>query len=63
MEELLKLDITNLSYGALFVGLFIYTIKRNEIREDKLLNALDKIVPRLENIENKVDKISEKEGK
>ena len=63
MEELLRMDLANLSYGALFVGLLIYTTKRNELREDKLINVLDKIVPRLEIIEDKVDRIIEKEGK
>lgn len=63
MEEILRMDLANLSYGALFVGLLIYTTKRNELREDKLINVLDKIVPRLEVIEDKVDRIIEKEGK
>ncbi len=63
MEEILRMDLANLSYGALFVGLLIYTTKRNELREDKLINVLDKIVPRLEIIEDKVDRIIEKEGK
>ena len=63
MEEILRMDLANLSYGALFVGLLIYTTKRNELREDKLINVLDKIVPRLEIIEDKVDGIIEKEGK
>ncbi len=63
MEEILRMDLANLSYGALFVGLLIYTTKRNELREDKLIDVLDKIVPRLEIIEDKVDRIIEKEGK
>mgnify|MGYP003372631904 CR=1 FL=1 len=63
MEEILRMDLANLSYGALFVGLLIYTTKRSELREDKLINVLDKIVPRLEIIEDKVDRIIEKEGK
>lgn len=63
MEEILRMDLANLSYGALFVGLLIYTTKRNELREDKLINVLDKIVPRLEIIEDKVDRIIEKEGR
>ena len=63
MEEILKMDFTNISYATLFIGLLIYTTKRSELREDKLINVLDKIVPRLEIIEDKVDKIIEKEGK
>lgn len=63
MEEILKMDLTNISYATLFIGLLIYTTKRSELREDKLINVLDKIVPRLDIIEDKVDRIIEKEDK
>lgn len=60
MEQILNLDITNLSYGALFVWLLLYTTKRNQEREDKLTNTLSKIVPTLEKINNRLDSIEEK---
>lgn len=60
MEQFLNLDITQLSYGALFVWLLLHTTKRNQEREDKLTNTLSQIVPTLEKINNRLDSIEEK---
>lgn len=63
MTEILNMDLTNISYATLFVGLLIYTTKRSEVREDKLIKVLDNIVPRLEVIEDKIDRLNQKENR
>ena len=43
MNELLSLDITQISYGALFVWLLFDTNKKNEAREKKYQNIIDNL--------------------
>ena len=43
MSELLSLDITQISYGALFVWLLFDTNKKNEAREKKYQDIIDNL--------------------
>ena len=43
MNELLNLDITQISYGALFVWLLFDTNKKNEAREKKYQDIIDNL--------------------
>ena len=43
MNELLNLDITQISYGALFVWLLFDTNKKNESREKKYQDIIDNL--------------------
>ena len=43
MSELLSLDITQISYGALFVWLLFDTNKKNEAREKKYQDTIDNL--------------------
>ena len=43
MNELLSLDITQISYGALFVWLLFDTNKKNEAREKKYQDTIDNL--------------------
>ena len=43
MNELLNLDITQISYGALFVWLLFDTNKKNEAREQKYQDIIDNL--------------------
>ena len=43
MNELLSLDITQISYGALFVWLLFDTNKKNEAREKKYQDIIDNL--------------------
>lgn len=43
MNELLNLDITQISYGALFVWLLFDTNKKNEAREKKYQDTIDNL--------------------
>lgn len=43
MNELLNLDITQISYGALFVWLLFDTNKKNEVREKKYQDIIDNL--------------------
>lgn len=43
MNELLNLDITQISYGALFVWLLFDTNKKNEVREKKYQDTIDNL--------------------
>ena len=43
MIELLSLDITQISYGALFVWLLFDTNKKNEAREKKYQDIIDNL--------------------
>lgn len=43
MNELLSLDITQISYGVLFVWLLFDTNKKNETREKKYQDIIDNL--------------------
>lgn len=43
MNELLSLDITQISYGVLFVWLLFDTNKKNEAREKKYQDIIDNL--------------------
>ena len=43
MNELLSLDITQISYGALFVWLLFDTNKKNDVREKKYQDIIDNL--------------------
>ena len=43
MNELLSLDITQISFGALFVWLLFDTNKKNEAREKKYQDIIDNL--------------------
>lgn len=61
MEQLLGgMDITQLSYGALFVWLLMDTNKKNKEREDKYQATIDLLVSKvgiIEEVKNDVDEI------
>lgn len=48
------------AYLTLFVCLLIYVLKTSSIREMKMREQLDKIVPILDNLVSKVDQIESK---
>lgn len=48
------------AYLILFICLLIYVLKTSSIREMKMREQLDKIVPILDNLVNKVDQIENK---
>lgn len=43
MNELLSLDVSQISFGVLFVWLLIDTNKKNQAREEKYQNTIDKL--------------------
>lgn len=43
MNELLNLDVSQISFGVLFVWLLIDTNKKNQAREEKYQNTIDKL--------------------
>lgn len=57
MNELLGIDITNISFATLFVWLFYYTIKNNEKRETEINERNEK---REEKYQNIIDKLADK---
>ena len=61
MEQLLGgMDITQLSYGALFVWLLMDSNKKNKEREDKYQATIDLLVSKvgiIEEVKNDVDEI------
>lgn len=63
MEELLGgMDITQLSYGALFVWLLLDTNRKNQEREQKYQQTIDTLAQKIgvvEIIKNDVDEIKE----
>lgn len=63
MEELLGgMDITQLSYGALFVWLLLDTNRKNQEREEKYQQTIDTLAQKIgvvEIIKNDVDEIKE----
>lgn len=63
MNELLGMDITQISYGALFVWLLYYVMKTNEKRESKYQDTIDSLSDKLNivyNINEKIDRLEEK---
>lgn len=62
MDQFLNLDLTQLSYGALFVWLLLDTTKKSSVREDKLINALNKldnVALAIENNNTKLETLNE----
>lgn len=63
MEELLGgMDITQLSYGALFVWLLLDTNRKNQEREQKYQQTIDTLAQKIgvvEIIKNDVDEIKD----
>lgn len=43
MNELLNLDVSQISFGVLFVWLLIDTNKKNQAREEKYQGTIDKL--------------------
>lgn len=43
MNELMNIDISQISFGVLFVWLLIDTNKKNQAREEKYQNTIDKL--------------------
>lgn len=59
MELLGGMDITQLSYGALFVWLLLDTNKKNKEREDKYQATIDLLVTKVGLIEEVRDDVEE----
>ena len=43
MNELMNIDVSQISFAALFVWLLIDTNKKNQAREEKYQNTIDKL--------------------
>ena len=43
MNELMSIDVSQISFGVLFVWLLIDTNKKNQAREEKYQNTIDKL--------------------
>ena len=43
MNELMNIDVSQISFGVLFVWLLIDTNKKNQAREEKYQNTIDKL--------------------
>lgn len=52
--------VQNVSFGALFVVLFVWTLRSNEKRETRYLSLLDCYGKQLENIANALQQIQDK---
>lgn len=52
--------IQNISFGALFVVLFVWTLRTNERREQRYLSLLDNYGKQLETISSTLKQIQEK---
>lgn len=59
MNELLNLDLTNISYGALFIWLLIDTNKKNQSREEKYQSTIDKLAEKVGKIDSVADDVDE----
>lgn len=57
MNELMGIDISNISFATLFVWLLYYTIKNNEKRETEINERNEK---REEKYQNIIDKLADK---
>ena len=63
MNELFNIDITQLSYGALFVWLLFDTNKKNEQRESKyqeIINNFTESINVIQDVKEDVDEIKNK---
>ncbi len=58
--ETVNVLIQNLSFGALFVVLFVWTLRENAKREQRYLNILDCYGKQLESIAGTLSKIEER---
>lgn len=59
MNDLLSLDLTNISYGALFVWLLFDTNKKNQAREEKYQGTIDKLSDKIGKIDVVADDVEE----
>jgi hypothetical protein len=59
-DNIWDLLLSNVSYGALFVVLFIWTLRESAKREDRLLGILDCYNKQLEDITAAVERLLEK---
>ena len=59
MDQALIEIISNVSFGALFVYLFWYTLKRNEAREDKYQKIIDENQKIITNLSDKLDVVED----
>ena len=55
--DLASIDMTQISYGVLFVWLLFGTMKKNDEREKRLQDTLEQIVPTLAKMNDKLDVI------
>ncbi len=60
INTIAEMVITQGPFAALFIWLLIDTNKKNEIREQRMQEQLDKTVPVLNQIVNRLDDIEEK---
>ena len=60
INTLIESVITQGPFAALFIWLLIDTNKKNEVREQRMQEQLDKTVPVLNQIVNRLDMIEEK---
>ena len=59
MDQALVEIISNVSFGALFVYLFWYTLKRNEARESKYQEIIDENQKIISNLSDKLDVVED----
>lgn len=60
MEQLIQAGLKETIWAALFISLLVYVIRRNDLREDKLQNIINKLADKLnivEGIKKDVDDI------
>ena len=62
MNELMNIDISQISFGVLFVWLLIDTNKKNQAREEKYQGTIDKLAENIgviQEVKEDVEEISD----
>lgn len=59
MNELLSFDVSQISFAALFVWLLIDTNKKNQAREEKYQDTIDKLAENIGVIQDVKDDVEE----
>ena len=59
MNELMNIDVSQISFGALFVWLLIDTNKKNQAREEKYQGTIDKLAENIGVIQDVKEDVEE----
>lgn len=59
MNELMNIDVSQISFAALFVWLLIDTNKKNQAREEKYQGTIDKLAENIGVIQDVKDDVEE----